>query len=168
MFKSTNRIFVGSPLCQDEGYIRSSAAFANWLGVGAIVVGQFLPSILKPFLGYLTAVPIYIQKKKSFGYLIPVFKERMKNLRGKRGDPNFVFEKPKDMITWMTNAVLDNPGTSSSKPEALAERILFFVSSTRFYSDFASPASSASPFTCISSPTVDKNVIEWEGRQVRS
>ena len=87
-----------------------------------------MPSILKPFFGYLGAIPIYIQRKKSFGYLIPVFKERMGNLRRKRTDPSFVFDEPKDMITWMTNAVLDNPGTSASKPEALAERMLFFVS----------------------------------------
>ncbi len=39
IFKSTNRVFVGLPLCQDEGYLRSSAAFANWLGAGAIIVG---------------------------------------------------------------------------------------------------------------------------------
>ena len=128
IFKSTNRIFVGSPLCRDEGYLRSSASFANWLGASAILVGQFMPSILKPFFGYLAAIPIYIQKKKSFGYLIPVFKERMGNLRRKRTDPSFVFDEPKDMITWMTNAVLDNPGISASKPEALAERMLFFVS----------------------------------------
>lgn len=130
VFKSTNRVFVGLPLCQDEGYLRSSAAFANWLGAGAIVVGQYMPSVLKPFFGYLTAIPIYIQKNKSFGYLLPVFKERMENIRRKRADPNFEFNEPKDMITWMSTAVIDNPTTTHSKPEALAERILFFVSAS--------------------------------------
>ena len=132
VFKSTNRVFVGLPLCQDEGYLRSSAAFANWLGAGAIVVGQYMPSVLKPFFGYLTAIPICIQKNKSFGYLLPVFKERMENIRRKRADPTSEFIEPKDMITWMSTAVIDNPTTTHSKPEALAERILFFVS-TAFY-----------------------------------
>ena len=104
VFKSTNRVFVGLPLCQDAGYLWSSAAFANWLGAGAIVVGQYMPSVLKPFFGYLTAIPIYIQKNKSFGYLLPVFKERMENIRRKRADPTFEFDEPKDMITWMSTA----------------------------------------------------------------
>ena len=128
VFKSTNRVFVGLPLCQDEGYLRSSAAFANWLGARAIVVGHYMPSVLKPFFGYLTAIPIYIQKNKSFGNLLPVFKERMENIRRKRADPTFEFNEPKDMITWMSTAVIGNPTTTHSKSEALAERILFFVS----------------------------------------
>ena len=128
IFKSTNRVFVGLPLCQDEGYLRSSAAFANWLGVGAIIVGQYMPSVFKPWFGYLTAIPIYIQKTKSFGYLLPMLKQRMENIRRKRTNPSFEFEEPIDMITWMTTAVIDNPSTSHSKTEALAERILFLVS----------------------------------------
>ena len=128
IFKSTNRVFVGLPLCEDEGYLRSSAAFANWLGAGAIIVGQYMPSVFKPWFGYLAAIPIYIQKTKSFGYLLPMFKERMENIRRKRIDPSFEFGEPNDMITWMATAVIENPSTSHSKPEALAERILFMVS----------------------------------------
>lgn len=129
IFKSTNRVFVGMPLCQDEGYLRSSAAFATYIGAGAIVVGQYMPSMFKPFFGYLAAIPIYVQQKRSFGYLVPVFKERLENIKRKRTDPTFKFEEPNDMITWMVTAILDkNPGTSFMKPEALAERILFLVS----------------------------------------
>ena len=128
IFKSTYRVFVGLPLCQDEGYLRSSAAFANWLGVGAVLVGQYTPSIFKPLLGYLTAIPIYIEQTKSFRYLLPVFKERMENIRRMRINPTFEFKEPKDMITWMSTAVIDNPTTSHSKSEAPAQNILFFVS----------------------------------------
>ena len=128
IFKSTSRVFVGLPLCQDGGYIRSSAAFAKWLGAGAIIVGQYMPSVFKPWFGYFTAIHIYMQKTKSFGCLLPIFKESMENIRRKRTDPNFEFGEPNDMITWMATAVIDNPSTSHSKPEALAERILFLVS----------------------------------------
>ena len=85
-------------------------------------------SVLKPFFGYLTAILIYIQKNKSFGYLLPVFKERMENIRRKRADPTFEINEPKDMITWMSTAVIDDPTATYSKSEALAERILFFMS----------------------------------------
>ena len=128
IFKSTNRVFVGLPLCQDEGYLRSSAAFANWLGAGAILVGQYMPSLFKPLFGYLMAIPIYIEKNKAFGYLMPASKERMENIRRKRSDPTFEFEEPKDMITWVATAVIDNPTTRHSNPKGLAERVLFLVS----------------------------------------
>ena len=52
----------------------------------------------------------------------------MENIRRKRIDPSFEFGEPNDMITWMATAVIENPSTSHSKPEALAERILFMVS----------------------------------------
>lgn len=128
VFKSTSRVFVGLPLCQDESYLRSSAAFANWLGAGTVVVGKYMQSVFRPLFGYLTAIPVYIQKNKAFGYLLPVIKERMENIRRKRTDPTFEFEEPKDMITWVATSVIDNHTTRHSKPEAIAERILFLVS----------------------------------------
>ena len=78
IFKSTNRVFVGLPLCEDEGYLRSSAAFANWLGAGAIIVGQYMPSVFKPWFGYLAAIPIYYPEDQVF-WISPA------NVQGKNG-----------------------------------------------------------------------------------
>ena len=128
IFKSTNRAFVGLPLCQNEGFLQSSAAFAQWLGVGTIIVGQLMPSIFKPVFGYLLAVPIYIAQRRSFRSLVPVFKERLKNIRHQRTDSSFIFDEPRDMISWMATAAIDSQDSKASRPEALAERLLFFVS----------------------------------------
>lgn len=128
IFKSTNRVFVGLPLCHNEAFLNSSAAFAQWLGAGAVVVGQLMPSIFKPFFGYLIAVPIYIARMRSFQHLIPVFQDRMRDIRRKRTDPSFMFDAPKDMITWMVTAALDNHHAKANRADAMAERLLFFVS----------------------------------------
>ena len=128
IFKSTNRVLVGLPLCHNEDFLSSSAAFSQWLGVGAVIVGQLMPSILKPFFGYLMAIPIYLAQTRSFRYLVPVIRERMENIRRKRANPSFVFDKPNDMITWMVEAALNDQNTRNNRPEATAERILFLVS----------------------------------------
>lgn len=130
IFKSSNRIFVGAPLCHDESFVTSSANFAQWLGAGAVIVGQLMPSFLKPIFGYLVAVPIFIAQAKTFRHLVPLFKQRVKDIQRKREDPSFVFDEPKDMITYMVAAALDNQDAHSSRPAAMAEHLLFFVSFT--------------------------------------
>ena len=109
IFRSINRVFFGLPLGHDQGYIRWSGAFAHWVGAGSIVVGQFLPPILKPSFGYPMAIPIYIAQRFSMSYLTPVFRQRLEDMRRMREDPSYVFEEPKDMISWMVAVVLDNP-----------------------------------------------------------
>ena len=129
IFRSVNRVFVGMPLGHDQAYIRWSGAFAVWIGAGAIVVGQLTPPFLKPLLGYAMAIPIYVARRVSMSYLIPVFRQRLEDMQRKRKDPAYDFEEPKDMITWMVETVLDNPDTAIRQPEALASRLLFLVSS---------------------------------------
>lgn len=129
VFQSTLRVLVGLPLCRDENYLRSSSSFSVWLGCSAVVVGQLVPWFLSPFLGLLVAIPVHISKVQSLRYLTPIVKERMDNVKRKRVDPSYVCDEPKDVITWYVMNVLDNDSTSQSTPAAVAERLLFLVSS---------------------------------------
>lgn len=63
--------------------------------------------------------------------LLPVIAERMANIKRKIADPSFDYEEPKDLITWMIQAVLDNTETKNVPPEFLGQRLLFFVSTTQ-------------------------------------
>ena len=128
IFKSSNRVFVGSPLCHNERFLRSSATFATSLGMGAILVGQLMPSILKPIFGYMFAAPIYVAQKVSFRYLVPEIEERIMKLRQKRANSEFKWEEPKDMLMWMVVAAMDRQDPKLDRPVCIAERILFFVS----------------------------------------
>ena len=125
-FRSISRVLVGSSLSQNEEYIQYSVAFATWLGVTAILVGQYTPKILKPIFGSIGALPLYYRKRKMLKFLHPVVRDRVANLRLKRADPSFDFEEPKDLITWMSHAMLDNE-TKDDPAEFLGKRILFLV-----------------------------------------
>lgn len=128
VFRSTSRVLVGSPLCTNEEYIRYSIAFATWLGGCAILVGQYVPWMMKPPLGYLAALPIHYYKQQAMKFLLPVVRDRMANIKRKRADPSCNFEEPKDLITWITQAMFDNPETKDNPPEFVATRLLFVVS----------------------------------------
>ena len=125
-FRSISRVLVGSSLCRNENYLHYSIGFATWLGAAVILVGQYTPMILKPIFGYIGAVPIYYRKRKAMSYLKPVIRDRVANLRLKRADPSFDFEGPKDLITWMAQAMLDNE-TKDDPAEFLGKRLLFLV-----------------------------------------
>lgn len=128
IFKSTSRVFVGEPLCHDKGYLRWSAAFAEYLGAGFLIVGQMMPSLFKPVVGYLAAIPIYVAQRKSFTYLKPLFRQRLENMRRKKVDPSFDFEEPKDLVTWMAATALNREGTEPIQLNDIAQRLLFLVS----------------------------------------
>lgn len=127
IFRSTNGVLVGQLLGRNDMFVRATAAFANLLGVGAVTVGQLLPSIFKPIIGYMLAVPIYVAQKISFFYMIPQIKARMRNLRRKRADPTFNWEQPKDMLMWMVAAAVDRNDPKADRPVSVAERMLFFM-----------------------------------------
>ena len=130
VLRSTSRVLVGSPLCHNEEYLQYSVAFATWLGGGAIVLGQYMPGMIKPFFGYLGALPVYYYKQKALKFLLPVVRQRIADIKKKRADPTFEFEEPKDLIIWMTQAVLDSPEIRNGPPEFLGTLLLFFVSTT--------------------------------------
>ena len=130
VLRSTSRVLVGSPLCMSEEYLQYSIGFANWLGGGAVLVGQYMPWMMKPFFGYLGALPVHYYKQKALSFLIPVIRERMDHIKHKRADPSFDFEEPLDLITPITHAMLDNPETRNNPPEFIGTRLLLFVSIT--------------------------------------
>lgn len=128
IFRSTSRAIVGEPLCLDEGYIQSLAGFATSLGMGAIVVGQYLPSMLKPFVGCLVAIPVECFKVKAFRYLLPVIKDRLDKLQKKKDDPSFDYQAPLNLITWMASAMLGDRSKKTCSPRTIACQILLTVS----------------------------------------
>lgn len=127
VFKSINRTIVGTPLCHDQEYLNYSASFATWLGAGSIIVGQYMPWMMRPLFGYLGALPVYYCMQKSLKFLVPLVRDRMEHIKRKRADASFEFDEPKDLVTWMVIAVLDNPETKDSPPGPLATRLLLFT-----------------------------------------
>ena len=128
LFKSSNRMFVGEPLCNNKIFLRSVAIFADLLGAGAVFVGEYLPLVLKPMFGYALAPPIYLAQLVCFRYLVPEIKQRMAKIRKQKSDPNFEWEKPKDMLMWIVIAAMNREDTKEDRPEKIAQGLLFLVS----------------------------------------
>lgn len=128
LFKSSNRVFVGSPLCSNKTFLRSSAAFANILGIGAVLVGEYLPLVLKPIFGYPLALPVYFAQALTRRYLVPEIKSRMVNIQRQRSEPEFEWDQPKDMLMWIVIAAMDRQDPIADKPENIAQGLLFLVS----------------------------------------
>ena len=132
LFKSSNRMFVGDPLCENKIFQRSVALFADFLGAGAVFVGEYLPLVLKPIFGYALAPPIYLAQTVCFRYLVPEIKRRMVNIRQQKSDPNFEWEQPKDMLMWIVIAAMNRNDPTADRPEAIAQGLLFLVSRESF------------------------------------
>ena len=61
-------------------------------------------------------------RRECFKFLLPVIKERMENLKRKRGDPSVVYDETEDLITWMIKAL------PNASPTQIADLVLSLVS----------------------------------------
>lgn len=128
LFKSSNRMFVGEPLCHNRIFLNSAAVFANVIGAGAVFVGEYLPLVLKPMFGYALAPPIYLAQAVAFRYLVPEIKWRMANIRQQRSNPELEWDQPKDMLMWIVIAAMNRQDPKADEAERLAQGLLFLVS----------------------------------------
>ncbi|KAA1468096.1 cytochrome P450 [Dentipellis sp. KUC8613] len=113
--RTSNRIFVGAPLCEDPDYRKLNVQFTIDVVKGAFIINRF-PDILKPLAGRLfTNVEGSIQR--AVRHLEPLIKARRSMLEKYGADWD---EKPNDFLMWlMSEAKGDETSTAS-----LARRIL--------------------------------------------
>ncbi|KAJ2919184.1 hypothetical protein MD484_g1225, partial [Candolleomyces efflorescens] len=94
--RTTNRFFVGLPLCRNRDYLSTLEKFAARLMLSAYSV-TLSPSFMRPIMAYLTSnVPATEKKLKQ--YLGPIIEERLQQ------DAELGIDrsgKPNDMITWL-------------------------------------------------------------------
>lgn len=122
VFKSTNSVLVGSPLCHNEKYWDSIGSFSTWLGASAVIIGQYVPRFTAPLVGNLASVAVYVYRRKCLKFLLPVIKERMEDIKRKSSDPSAVYEETEDLLTWIIMAL------PNASPAQVAHLILSLVS----------------------------------------
>ncbi|KAF8521456.1 cytochrome P450 [Hysterangium stoloniferum] len=99
---SSNRIFVGAPLCRDPEYVKLNVQFALHITVAAHIIRLF-PRFLKPLVvRFLTNVPGSI--KKASGHLAPLIEERQRKI-GVHG--NNYPDKPACFSSAFSNALFE-------------------------------------------------------------
>jgi len=111
---TTNRVFVGAPLCQDQDYQNLNLNFAVNLIKFATVISLF-PKPLKPIAArVLSNLPSQIRREMEF--IRPMVEDRFARMEEFGED----WDKPNDMLMWFMS---QSRGVEKSL-ESLAQRLL--------------------------------------------
>jgi len=112
---TANRVFVGTPLCRDQDYVKLNLTFAvNVLKTATII--KMFPKPLRPLVGrVISNLPSQIRQEMEF--IRPMVEERFAKMEefGENWD-----DKPNDMLMWLMS---EAKGVERSL-EGLARRLL--------------------------------------------
>lgn len=94
------RILVGQDLSADEGFLESVEKFQNYIGIGSIVIGQYVPYFLATLVEYLASIVVGPYRRKALRYIVPEVQARMDAIQLAKSDPAFDHKPPEDLIQW--------------------------------------------------------------------
>ncbi|KAK5988331.1 Cytochrome P450 monooxygenase [Cladobotryum mycophilum] len=113
------RHFVGSPLCEDEGWLSMALAYTE-NAFKTIILLRIFPDFMKPLVAWF--IPFSYQVswalRKAKRIVIPLIVERH---RRQETDPNY--ERPEDFLQY----IMDGASNSDGDPEKLAHRLLILT-----------------------------------------
>ncbi|KAI5118158.1 hypothetical protein M0805_005780 [Coniferiporia weirii] len=113
--RTSNRIFVGLPLCRNKDYVDLNIRFTVDVVKGSQIITLF-PDVLKGIVGeLLTSVPS--STRRAVKHLRPVIEHRLKQYEENGKDWP---DKPNDMLSWL----MDEAEGEQRTAEALTQRIL--------------------------------------------
>lgn len=123
--RTSNRVFVGLPLCRDKRFLHHARAFAVTMVNQIGVVKYLLPAVLAPLLGHIFALPCHFHDWAASRLLIPTIETRLAALRS----PNESSKdqpQPNDLLQWLIQHALSSPSCTpaDAQPRQLASRIL--------------------------------------------
>ncbi|KAF2099268.1 putative P450 monooxygenase [Rhizodiscina lignyota] len=120
---TSNRMFVGKPLCRNEDYLSNAIAFANDVTLSVTAL-SLVPSFLKPLLGPLITLPNHYHYHRTARHTLPIIKDRLMHMRRKQFDPTYKWTEPNDYITWhIQQAMSENIGEELD-PIRIARRLM--------------------------------------------
>lgn len=123
---ATNRMLVGQDLCRNATFLESFGSFSHYLGVGAVVIGQYMPYFLAAPFGILASITVRIYRRKALKYLVPDVQARMDAIELSKTDPAFDYKPPVDVIQWSIMAC------ENATALEVSDAILSLVSSNIF------------------------------------
>lgn len=101
--RTSNRYFVGLPLCRDPGYRVLNERFTHDVAISARIINSF-PDFMKPLVGkYLTTASKTIQQAGKF--LGPLIRERLE--QEERFGSNWP-DRPNDLVSWLLDTCTES------------------------------------------------------------
>ena len=120
--RTSNRMFVGLPLCRNEDFLDGCRGFAQDVMVSTAIL-TLMPNWLKPVLGYLAIAPNYWHYRKSAKHLLPLIKSRLEIVKSNpEKDPADLL--PSDLVTWSIVEAQKSPDSRELTLELLAKRTM--------------------------------------------
>ena len=122
--RTSNRIFVGLPLCRNTTYLYYAICFAQAVPITAQIIRQ-IPSILQPLIGPILTLPNLFFVNKVRYYLEPEIKKRLADADRRERDPEK--EQPReqnDFLQWQINYARNKLGPIENTPKTLVGRLL--------------------------------------------
>ncbi|KAF5382324.1 hypothetical protein D9757_008449 [Collybiopsis confluens] len=117
--RTSNRYFVGLPVCRDPDYVRSTIEFTSNAFNGARILRRY-PGFLKPLVRrYFTNVPLGVARATK--HLEPVIRERLRK-EEEFGTTDWP-DKPSDLISWLLDAA-NTPERRKNIVSEIVSRIL--------------------------------------------
>ncbi|KAI0640078.1 cytochrome P450 [Trametes polyzona] len=113
--RASSRVFVGLPLCRNEGYLELAIGFTLSVIRDRATINLF-PDFLKPIVGRIVSNAA-TSVRKATPYLVPMIEER-RRLVVENG--NDWADKPNDMLQW----VIEEAAHRDPSVKAIVERIL--------------------------------------------
>ncbi|KAJ6619801.1 cytochrome P450 [Mycena sp. CBHHK59/15] len=113
--RSSNRVFVGLPLCRDEDYCQLASQFSTNVLVCGPMIKFLLPAFLRPLAGAVFKA-VFRHHKRILGHLLPLIEQR-KQRRYELGAEKI----QNDMLTWLMDTA---PVGHEYSADSLAMRML--------------------------------------------
>ncbi|KAG7096049.1 hypothetical protein E1B28_006730 [Marasmius oreades] len=116
MCQTSNRAFVGLPLCRNEEYIDVTSRFASQVLFAGSIMKMLVPRMLRKPIGLIYR-SIYRHHRRILKLAKPIIEERKKERHFSKEHPT------EDMIGWLLDAASDSDEFEPSA-ESLAMRLL--------------------------------------------
>jgi len=152
--RTSNRMFVGLPLCRDETFLDACRGYASNIIVSGIFL-KMMPQWFKPVLGYAAIAPTWWHFRKASRYLYPLVEKRLKIVEeNPEKDPKDLL--PNDFVTWSIIMAQKSPDPKERTPELIAKRTM----TTNFAAIHTTTMTSTNLLIDILSSNPDDGVVE--------
>ena len=98
VFKSICCALFGAPLCNNDDFLNAFQAFNTGVGLGAIFLGQYLPSLICPLVGWLYSIPVSVYRTRVLRFIVPVAEECKKRTKMNKADPPLADDCSTDLL----------------------------------------------------------------------
>lgn len=120
--RTSNRVFVGAPLCRNDDYLDNSCKYTNDIAVSGSII-KLIPGLLKPLTAWIFQLPTRWHLHHAMKHLVPELRNRLKFFAqsGEIGKGQLPWN---DFATWYMVEAMKNPDPKERSAEMIAKRVM--------------------------------------------